>query len=139
MKEVEVDHVGKLECVSKFCYLGDMIGPGDGAEEASRARVQCAWGKFRKLAPIVTSRCASIKVKGKVYSACVQCVMTYGRETWPMRVEDIPVRRLERAEKMMIKWMCGESSEEIRNRLGVVSMSDLVRQREITMVWAYRA
>ena len=36
-----------LECVGKFCYLGDMIGSGGGAEEASRARVQCAWGKFR--------------------------------------------------------------------------------------------
>ena len=24
-----------LECVDKFCYLGDMIGSGDGAEEAS--------------------------------------------------------------------------------------------------------
>jgi hypothetical protein len=32
MKEVEVENVGKLECVSKFCYLGDMIGSGDGAE-----------------------------------------------------------------------------------------------------------
>ena len=42
MKEMEVEHVGKLECVSKFCYLGDMIGSGVGAEEASRARVRCA-------------------------------------------------------------------------------------------------
>ena len=55
MNEVGVDHVGKLECVSKFCYLGDMIGSGGGAEEASRARVRCAWGKFRELAPILTS------------------------------------------------------------------------------------
>ena len=132
MKEMEVEHVGKLECVSKFCYLGDMIGSGGGAEEASRARVRCAWGKFRELAPILTSRGASLKVKGKVYSACVQCVMTYGSETWPMRVEDM--RRLERAEKMMIRWMCGltlrngKPSEEIRNTLGIVSVSDLVRQ-----------
>jgi hypothetical protein len=33
----EVEHVGKMECVSRFCYLGDMIGSGGGAEEASRA------------------------------------------------------------------------------------------------------
>ena len=31
-----------LECVDKFCYLGDMIGSGSGAEEASRMRVKCA-------------------------------------------------------------------------------------------------
>ena len=37
MKEMEVEHVDKLECVSKFCYLGDMIGSAGGAEEASRA------------------------------------------------------------------------------------------------------
>ena len=43
------------------------------------------------------------------------------------------MRRLERAEKMMIRWMCGvtlrngKSSEEIRNRLGIVSVSDLMR------------
>ena len=130
MKEVEVDHVGKLECVSKFCYLGDMIGSSVEAEKASRARVRCAWGKFRERASILTSRGASLKVKRKVYSACVQCVMTYGSETWPMRVKDM--RRLERAEKMMIRWMCGvtlrdgKPSEE--NSLGIVSVSDLVRQ-----------
>ena len=44
------------------------------------------------------------------------------------------MRRLERAEKMINRWMCGvtlrngKSSEEIRNRLGIVSVSDLVGQ-----------
>ena len=28
-----------LECVDKFCYLGDMIGSGGGAEDASSMRV----------------------------------------------------------------------------------------------------
>ena len=36
----------ELEVVDKFCYLGDVIGKSGGAEEASRARVRCAWGKF---------------------------------------------------------------------------------------------
>ena len=31
-----VDSGEKLDCVEKFCYLGDMIGAGGGAEEASR-------------------------------------------------------------------------------------------------------
>ena len=31
----------KLECVPKFCYLGDILGAGGGADEAARARVQC--------------------------------------------------------------------------------------------------
>ena len=55
-KDVILEQGGKLECVDKFCYLGDMIGAGGGAEEASRTRVRCAWGKFRDLSPILTSR-----------------------------------------------------------------------------------
>jgi hypothetical protein len=31
----------KLECVGAFHYLGDMIGVGGGADDASRARVRC--------------------------------------------------------------------------------------------------
>ena len=31
-----------LECVDKFCYLGNTIGSKGGAEEASRMRVKCA-------------------------------------------------------------------------------------------------
>ena len=57
----------KMEGVDSFCYLGDMIGCGGGAEEASRARVRCAWAKFHELAPILTSRGASLKLKGKLY------------------------------------------------------------------------
>jgi len=42
----------KLECVSKLCYLRDLIGVGGEAEEASRARVRWVWPKFRDLALI---------------------------------------------------------------------------------------
>ena len=37
----------KIECVEKFCYLGDMLGAGGGVEEASRNRVRCALGKIQ--------------------------------------------------------------------------------------------
>lgn len=131
-KGIEIDSDGNVECVGKFCYLGDMIGSGGGAEEASRARVRCAWAKFRELSPLLAARGASLKVKGKLYSMYVQCVMMYGSETWAMKVEDM--QRLERAEKMMMRWMCGvtlkdgKTSEELRERLGVVSVSTRVRQ-----------
>ena len=70
-----------LECVDKFCYLGDMI-------------VKCAWEKFRELTPILTARRASLKQKGKVYRTCVQCVLVYGSKTWAMKEEDM--QRLQR-------------------------------------------
>jgi hypothetical protein len=121
-----------LECVDRFCYLGDMIGAGGGAGDASRARVRCAWAKFKELAPILTSRGASLKVKGKVYNACVQRVLVYGSETWPMKVDDL--QRLERTEHMMVRWMCGVSlknrisSEELTRRLGVEGVTGVVRR-----------
>ena len=130
--EMVIENVGNLEYVNKFCYLGDMIGAGGGADEASRARVRCAWSKFRELSPLLTSRGVSLKVKGRLYSACVQSVMIYGSETWPMKLETL--QRLERTEKMMIRWMCGvtlkdrNSSVELRNKLGIMGVSDIVRQ-----------
>jgi hypothetical protein len=60
--------------------------------------------------------------------------MMYGSETWAMKVEDM--QRLERAENMMIRWMCGvtlkirKASEELRQRLGIVSVADKVYARE---------
>jgi len=39
-----------------------LIGAGGGAKEASSARVRRAWAKFRELAPVLTSRGASLKV-----------------------------------------------------------------------------
>ena len=49
LKEVVIESNVKLECVPKFCYLGDTLEAGGGAEEAARARVRCAWAKFKEL------------------------------------------------------------------------------------------
>ena len=66
---------------------------------------------------------------------CVQRVMVYGSETWPMRVEEL--RRLERAERMMIRWMCGVTlkdryrSDELRKRLDIEDVADVVRKNRL--------
>jgi hypothetical protein len=94
-KEVVIGEAGKLDCVNRFCYLGDVIGDGGGVqEEATRARVRCAWGKFMELAPILTTRSVSLKLKGKIYRSCMQRVLVYTSETSAMRVDEM--RRLER-------------------------------------------
>ena len=131
-KYVQLGDAGKLECVDRFCYLGDMLCSGGGVEESSRTRVKCAWGKFRELAPILTSRGASQKLKGKIYKSCVQSVLVYASEAWALKVCD--VQRLERTEMMMVRWMCGvtlkdrRSSQELLDRLGIVSVADVVRR-----------
>ena len=56
LKEVVIEPNVKLECVPKFCYLGEKtLGAGGGVEEAARARVRCAWAKFKELSPILTA------------------------------------------------------------------------------------
>src|SRR6266516_792724 len=81
--------------------------------------VRCAWGKFRDLKMLLTARRFSLRVKGKTYRACVQRVLVYGSETWPMKVDDM--QRLVRTENNMVRWMSGvnlkdrRTSEELRH------------------------
>lgn len=132
VKMLQLGPSDSLECVDKFCYLGDMIGAGGGAEDASRARVRCAWGKFNQLRPILAARGFSLKLKGKIYRTCVQSVLVYGSETWPMKVEDM--RRMERTERYMVRQMCGVTlgdrcrSEELNERLGIEGVRGVVSQ-----------
>ena len=132
LKEVVIEPNVKLECVTKFCYLGDTLGVGGGAEEAARARVICAWAKFKELSAILTARGASNRIKGKIYRACVQSVLTYGTETWAMKVANL--QSLKRTERMMVRWMCGVSlkdrkrSVDVYSLLGVESVAEVVRR-----------
>ena len=63
---IELDVGSKFELVDKFCYLRDMLCAEGGVEEASRTRVRSAWGNFNELAPVLTKRGVSLKLKGKI-------------------------------------------------------------------------
>src|SRR4051812_32300765 len=75
---------------------------------------------------LLTARGASLRVKGKIYRACVQRVLVYGSETCAMKVVDM--QRLLRTENNMIRWMSGvtlkdrRTREELRQGLGIESM-----------------
>ena len=61
--------------------------------------------------------------------------MVYGSETWPMRVEEL--WRLERADRMMIRWICGVTlkdrckGEELRKRLDIEDVADEIRRSRL--------
>src|SRR3989442_4056212 len=135
VRQVVLEAMEELEVVDQFCYLGDGIGKGGGAGEASRARVRCAWEKFRDLRRLLTARGASLRVKGKIYRACVQRVLVYGSETWPMKVDDM--QRLVRTENNMVRWISGvtlknrRSSEELNRGLGIVGVDRVVRRGRV--------
>ena len=115
----------------KFCYLGDTINANRGDESASVTRTRCAWQKFRELSPILTGKDISLRIKGRVYEACVRSAMLYGSETWAMKAEQ--ERRFERTEMRMVRWMCGVSlrekktSAELRARMGLEPVGEVVR------------
>ena len=92
-----------------------MIGAGGGVEEATRTRVKCAWGKFRELAPILTKRGVSLKIKGKIFKICIQRVLGYANEMWALKVED--EQRLVRCENAMVRWMYTQGVKVDRKEL----------------------
>src|SRR6267154_3546274 len=130
LKQFVLENGEKVEVVEKFSYLGDVIGKGGCAEESSRARVRCAWGKFMELKLLLTDRGAYLRVKGKIYRACVQRVLVYGSEPWAMKVDDM--QRLRRTENNMVRWISGvtmkdrRSCEKLRQGLGIESVDSVV-------------
>src|SRR5437867_7400575 len=92
--------------------------------------VRCAWGKFMDLKMLLTARGASLRVKGKIYRACVQRMLVYGSETWAMKMVDM--QRLLRMENNMIRWMSGVTLkdrrmyEELSQGLGIESVDRVV-------------
>ena len=69
-EKVEIGDVS-LECVDEFCYLGDKLSAGGGAEANSVAGVRSGWKKFRELLPLLTLKGLSLHIKGKLYASCV--------------------------------------------------------------------
>ena len=55
-----------LDVKATFCYLCDIL-----CSSAIAARCCVAWGKFRKLLSVPTTRYLSPRICGKVYEACV--------------------------------------------------------------------
>ena len=112
-----------------------MLSACGGAEASSISRIRSGWKKFRELLPLLTSRVFLHKMKGKLYSACVRSVMLYGSKTWPLKESDIS--RIARTDMQMVRWMCHvslrdrKSSDELRNRLGIPNIIDVLRQTRL--------
>ena len=124
-----------LELESEFCYLGDMLSANGGCMQAIIARCNAAWGKFKKLLPILTSRHISPSIRGKVFNVCVRSAMLHGSETWAPTAADL--QRLRRNDRAMIRWMAGVrlrdeiSSASLLARFGLIEISSVLRSRRL--------
>ena len=120
----------EFESVIEFCYLGDMLAQAGGCVDAVTARIRSAWKAFHDHLPIITNRGIASNLRGDVFAGCVRRVLLYGSETWPLSSDD--VRRLERCDHSMIRWICGVKMEQrhamadLRWRLKLPCMKDLL-------------
>ena len=102
--QVDVDGT-QLDVESNFCYLRDMLCAGGGCKLAIVTRCSTAWGKFKRLLPILTSKHVSLKTRGKVFNACVCSALLHGSETLAPTVPYL--QQLHRNDRSMVHWICG--------------------------------
>ena len=103
----------KYEIVDKLCYLGV-------CEQAILKRMQTGWLKFRELSGLLIGKGMHLKSKGIIYTTCIRPAMLYGSETWVTKIEDI--RKIQRSEMRMLRWMTGVSLSERKSNECVRSM-----------------
>ena len=120
----------KLDVVDSFCYLGDTIGAGGGCDLSVITRIRSAWGKFRELLPILTSRALSYITRGQIYSTYIRTVLLYASECWAPNVNDL--LKLQRNDRAMIRWTCNVrlkdhiSSDSLLRKLGINNIQTLL-------------
>ena len=74
--------------MNKFKYLGVTISEEGGSEEAVRARVSAAWGKWRDLSGVISDTKMPRKLKLKLYLTVIRPVHLHGAEYWTVRKKE---------------------------------------------------
>ena len=77
----------------------------------------------------------SVKSKGIIYTTCIRPAMLYGSETWSTKVEDI--RKMQRGDMRMLRWMTGvsvserKSNECVRSMLAIDDVAEVMRRNRL--------
>ena len=62
--EVELSDDTRLERTDRFCYLGNMLSVGGGAEMALTTRISKAWNNFREHCALLALTSVPEKIQG---------------------------------------------------------------------------
>ena len=135
-EEVEDESIMKfgedeVEVVKQFCYLGDMLGVDGDVDRAVTSRIRAGWMKFKDLSGVLCGRVLSLKLKGRLFKACVRSAMSYGAECWA--IKNAEIKRMQSTEMRMIRMMCGKTlkdrvpSSMLRERMGIEDIEDHMR------------
>ena len=60
-----LDSGNMIDAVDYFCYLGDTIDAGGSCNTNIVAKIRSAWGKFRELLPLLSSRGLTLENSGQ--------------------------------------------------------------------------
>ena len=130
-----------MRLIFQFTYVQycsnhcDMLSAGGGYSLAIITRCCTAWGKFKKLLPVLTSKHISLTVRGKVFDACVRSALLHGSKTRATTSPDL--QRLHRNDKSMIRWICGVkphdeiSIDMLCARLGIQEVTAALRTERL--------
>ena len=101
-----------------------MNGGGETELVVTRS-IGLGWKAFNSMSFMLCGKRHTWNIKEKNYRTCVRLIRTYGSETWV--VSSVEKRILRRAEKRMLRMMCGVqladgvSTKELMVRLGLDS------------------
>ena len=135
-REVQV-RTDKLEEVTSFCYLGDMLSAAGGCELSTTTCVKTAGKKFKELIPVLSTRHLSFKARGRVYSSCVWSAMLHASETCPLTKPSHQC--LQRNDTAMIRQICNVKLQgtanirytELLARLGIEDLDLILKERRL--------
>ena len=94
-----------LKQVNKFKYFGVTISEEGGSEEAVRARVSAACGKWRDLSGVISDKKMPRKLKIKVYMTDIRPVLLYLPDCWTVGKKEEQI--LEKTEMKMLRRIKG--------------------------------
>ena len=121
--------------MNKFKYLGVTIGEEGGSEEAVRARVSAALGKWRDISGVISDKNMPRKLKIKLYMTVIRPVLLNGAEYWTVGKKEEQI--LEKTEMRMLIRIKGATlrdrvkSVDIRKELGVSSIQEKLREMRL--------
>ena len=129
--ELEERLCDDMETVRNFTYLGDRVSANGGCQAAVTARTRCGWVKFREYGEYAVLSCIELlygwrfplMLIGAVYRSYVRAAMLYGSEAWYLKESDMGI--LQRAERTIVRAMCGVLLKDIYRSTGLMFMLSL--------------
>ena len=112
-----------------------MLSQEGDCEHAIPKRIQTGWLKFRELSGLLIGKGVNLRSKVIIYTTYIRPAMLCGSETWPTKIEDI--RRVQRSEMRMLRWMTGvslserKSNECVRSMLAIDDVAEVMRRNRL--------